>query len=118
MVKRLAKTFNCPVELALGILDGKWKSVILAYLKESDLRYGEMRAKLPKLSDKVLSERLRDLEARGLVRRKIVRAKRNYPVYQLTEFGNSLGPVLTALYAWGERAAPTLGVRVEVPRRR
>jgi DNA-binding HxlR family transcriptional regulator len=112
MVKKLPTTFGCPVELALEVLAGKWKSVILARLKQGALRYGELRSLVPKLSDKVLTERLRDLEERGLIFRKKIPGVRSHPVYALTERGDSLRPVLEALYAWGEIAAPTLGVKV------
>jgi DNA-binding HxlR family transcriptional regulator len=63
MRKRLPARFGCPVELTLEIRAGKWKPVILAHLKDGALRYGELRACVPRLSDKVLSERLRDLRA-------------------------------------------------------
>jgi DNA-binding HxlR family transcriptional regulator len=113
MRKRLSARFGCPVELTLEILAGKWKPVILAHLKDGALRYGELRARVPRLSDKVLSERLRDLEEQGLVHR--TRADgAAHPVYRLTERGNSLRPVLEQLYAWGETAAPTLGVTIDL----
>jgi DNA-binding HxlR family transcriptional regulator len=116
MRKRLPSRFGCPVELTLEVLAGKWKPVILAYLKEGALRYGELRARVPRLSDKVLSERLRDLEEQGLVHRTPAEGGPHF-VYQLTERGNSLRPVLDQLYAWGERAAPTLGVTIDLPLR-
>jgi DNA-binding HxlR family transcriptional regulator len=117
MAKRLAKTFNCPVELALEVLDGKWKSVILAHLKEGALRYGELRTRVPRLSDKMLTARLRDLEEMGLVRHRASGSNQRHPVYELTERGNSLRPILEALFAWGERAAPELGVKIRLPLR-
>ena len=119
MLKRLPATFGCPVELTLEVLGGKWKPVILAHLKDGAPRYGELRARIPNLSDKVLTERLRDLEDRGLVARQSTRGaarrgERRQVVYRLTKRGNSLRPVLTALYAWGEDAAPDLGVTVKL----
>ncbi len=122
MLKRLPTTFGCPVELTLEVLGGKWKPVILAHLKDGALRYGELRARIPNLSDKVLTERLRDLEDRGLVARQSMAATRGVArrgdrpqvVYRLTKRGNSLRPVLTALYAWGEDAAPDMGVTVKL----
>ncbi len=123
MLKRLPATFGCPVELTLEVLGGKWKPVILAHLKDGALRYGELRARIPNLSDKVLTERLRDLEDRGLVARQSTgsatrgaarRGERPQVVYRLTKRGHSLRPILTALYAWGEDAAPDLGVTVKL----
>lgn len=69
VIKTLKRSYGCATEFAVEILGGKWKTVILALLKEQDLRYGELRAALPALSDKVLTERLRELEALGLVER-------------------------------------------------
>ncbi len=114
MLNRLPKTVSCPVELALDILSGKWKSVLLAHLKDGSLRYSELRLRIPSLSDKILTERLRDLEQRGLVSRRKIAGPPSHWVYELTESGQSLRPVLEALYAWGETAAPTLGVKIEM----
>jgi DNA-binding HxlR family transcriptional regulator len=114
MLNRLPRTVSCPVELALDILSGKWKSVLLAHLKDGSLRYNELRIRIPRLSDKILTERLRDLEQRRLVRRRKIAGAPPHWVYELTESGQSLRPVLEALYAWGETAAPALGVKIEM----
>jgi len=114
LVNRLPKTVSCPVELALEVLAGKWKSVLLAHLKEGPLRFGELRMRIPRLSDKILTERLRDLEQRGLVTRRRTTGRPPRLVYELTPSGQSLRPVLEALYAWGEMAAPALGVKIEM----
>jgi DNA-binding HxlR family transcriptional regulator len=113
IVKRLQKTFGCPVELSLDVLGGKWKPVIMARLKEKPLRYGELRQLIPALSDKVLTERLRDLELRGLVRRDNASAGGKETVYRLTALGETLRPLLDALYAWGEGAAAELDVKFD-----
>ena len=62
MTRPLATRFNCPTEFALTVLGGKWKTIILAYLSERPCHYGELRQLLPGLSDKVLTERLKDLQ--------------------------------------------------------
>src|SRR5262245_5945342 len=115
MLNRLPKTVSCPVELALDILSGKWKSVLLAHLKDGSLRYRELRLRIPRLSDKILTERLRDLEQRGLVKRRKIAGPPSHWVYELTESGQSLRPVLEALYAWGETVASVLGVKIQMP---
>lgn len=109
-MNRLPKTLGCPVELSLQILGGKWKPVILARLKEQPLRYGALRQLIPALSDKVLTERLRDLEAQGLITRGKADGKAGETLYQLTPRGETLRPILDALYAWGEGAAAEFGV--------
>ena len=67
-MKRFKKQYGCPVELAIDVLNGKWKTVILARLKEGPHRYGELRARIFGMSDKVLTERLRDLEQLGFIK--------------------------------------------------
>jgi DNA-binding HxlR family transcriptional regulator len=107
-MKRLPRSVDCPVELSLELLRGKWKPVILARLKDQPLRYGDLRRLIPRLSDKVLTERLSDLQAQGL----IVREENGAGVgfYRLTEQGHTLRPILQCLYDWGEKRAAELEV--------
>lgn len=104
----MKQTFTCPVELALDVLGGKWRAVILAHIKEGALRYADLQRRIPRMSDKMLTQRLRELVESGLVARKA-------GAYQLTARGKRARTVLTALHAWGESLAPELGVRVEQP---
>ncbi len=115
MSRPLAKRFNCPTEFALAVLGGKWKTIILAYLSERPCRYAELRQLLPGLSDKVLSERLQDLQRAGLVERARHTESRSRPAYALTARGRTLTPVLTDLYQWGSRNAAVFGVHVGNP---
>ena len=105
-MKRLRAHYSCPVELSLEFVGGKWKTVILAWVKEAPRRYGELRALMPGISDKVLTERLKDLDALGLVIKKA-------GVYSLSARGDSLRPILDALYAWGDAAARELPVTID-----
>lgn len=102
-MNRLRKHYGCPVELAIELLGGKWKPVILAWLKESPMRYGELRRVIPALSDKVLTERLRDLREQGWV--EVVDGR-----YRLTRRAESARPLLQALYDWGETVAVGMDV--------
>lgn len=112
--KRLPTYFHCPTEFTLAVLGGKWKTVILSYLKERPCRYAELRRLVPRLSDKVLSERLRDLTRSGLVARGEPAGTRTYS-YCLTEKGRSLSELLQHLYAWGVKNSGSFGVRVGAP---
>lgn len=104
------RLFGCPVEFALSLIGGKWKTILIARLKQGPLRYGELRRMVPDLADKVLTQRLRELETDGFVQR--ISASDNGALrYALTDRGTSLSPALEALYAWGERAAQENGVR-------
>jgi DNA-binding HxlR family transcriptional regulator len=104
------KLFGCPVELALSLIGGKWKTVLIARLKQGPLRYGELRRMVPDLADKVLTQRLHELETDGFVQR-IRPSGKGPPRYALTDRGISLSPALEALYAWGQRAAREKGLR-------
>lgn len=103
--------YHCPVELALDVIGGKWRTVILAHLKERPHHYGELRRKVPGISEKMFVQRLRELQDAGLVSRTEMPPNVQY---SLTEEGRSLGPALQALYDWGvERAARTGACIVE-----
>jgi DNA-binding HxlR family transcriptional regulator len=114
MAKRLPTYFHCPTEFTLAVLDGKWKTVILCYLKERSCRYAELRKLVPRLSDKVLTERLRDLTKSGLVVRQVPAGSR-MGSYSLTEKGRSLSELLQHLYSWGLENSGSFGVRVGAP---
>jgi DNA-binding HxlR family transcriptional regulator len=122
MAASLARVYSCNVELALEILAGKWKPVILAHLKEGALRYGELRALIRaghrnRLSDKMLSQRLADLEEQGLIERR-KRGGRGAPsIYRLTSRAEGLRPALQALHDWGAAMAPEVGAMVLEPTR-
>jgi DNA-binding HxlR family transcriptional regulator len=111
-LKRLRRNYGCPVELSLDFVGGKWRTVILAWLKEAPHRYGELRKRVPGLTDKVLTQRLKELEALGLISKKPVGRRRSTHVYELTARGDSLRPVLDALYDWGSAIASDLKVRI------
>jgi DNA-binding HxlR family transcriptional regulator len=113
-LKRLRKTYGCPVELSLDLLGGKWKPVILARLKDRPLAYGELRALLPNLSDKMLTERLKELEEQGLTARETSSGNASRLRYGLTTRGETLRPVLQALYDWGEEAASQFNVQIKL----
>ena len=109
------RKYSCGVELTLEIIGGKWKPVILAHLKEGALRYGELRALIPALSDKMLTQRLKELEASGLVRRRKSGGRGARSSYELTSRALSLRAALQALNDWGEAVAGDVGAKI-VPR--
>jgi DNA-binding HxlR family transcriptional regulator len=117
MANRLAKSFNCPTEFTLQVLGGKWKTVILCYLKTGPFRYAELRKLIPNLSDKVLSQRLRELTEAGLVDRSKSEDGDRSEVYALSARGETLGRLLAELYSWGEVNAEGFGVNVGHPLR-
>ena len=106
----LQATYGCSVELTLDLIGGKWKTVILAHLKESPLRYGELRTRIAKISDKMLTQRLRELTELGFVEAHDEAGRRTY---RLTARGDSLRPALQALHDWGRAVADEHGVKLD-----
>ncbi|HVV10189.1 helix-turn-helix domain-containing protein [Amycolatopsis sp.] len=106
----MARVYYCPVELTIDVIGGRWKPVILAHLKEGVHRYGQLRAHLPAISEKMLTQQLRELEADGLVSRHAFDENPPRVEYRLTAQGKSLGPALQLLYEWGEQRAAATGV--------
>ena len=122
MSKRLARVFHCPAEFTLAVLERKWKTAILCCLVGGPRRYAELRKRLPGLSDKILSERLAELVASGLVVRGSGVAPRQagpgasrVRVYSLSALGESLGSLLQELSRWAIEHADALGARLEAP---
>jgi DNA-binding HxlR family transcriptional regulator len=98
--------------LTLDVLGGKWKTIILARLKDKAMRYGDLRRAIPVLADKVLTQRLRELEQAGLV----VRLESGTVVrYALSERGESLGAALAQMYSWGDEHGKRIGARFRTP---
>ncbi|MET7402466.1 helix-turn-helix domain-containing protein [Dactylosporangium sp. NPDC005572] len=112
----MPKRYHCPVELAIDVIGGVWRPVILAHLKEGVHRYGELRRRMPGISEKMLVQRLRELEADGLVARADLGTVPPHVEYRLTEEGATLAPVLQALYDWGRGRAARTGTPVAAPR--
>lgn len=93
----------CPVEATLDMIGGKWKGVILFRLGEGTKRFGELRKLLPKVSQRTLTQALRELEADGLVARKVYAEVPPRVEYRLTPLGRTLKPLLVRLKDWGAR---------------
>lgn len=118
MTKKVNHKFSCPTEFTLDVLGGKWKTVILCYLKYKPLGYADLRRLVPGLSDKILSERLRELTAKGLILKMQAQSRPATWVYTLSERGRSLGDLLGGLYKWGLGHASEFGVTVDEPLKR
>jgi DNA-binding HxlR family transcriptional regulator len=87
----------------MGYIGGKWKTVILFYLIEGPLRYSELRRKMEGVTERTLSLQLQKLEEDKVIRRKVYTSKPPLKVeYSLTEFGQTLIPVLEAIANWGD----------------
>ena len=92
----------CPVETTLTLIGDKWKVLILRDLLPGTKRFGELKKSIGKVSQKVLTAQLRDMEQNGLVHRKVYPEVPPRVEYSLTPLGKSLKPILDALQTWGE----------------
>lgn len=93
---------GCAVEATLRLIDGKWKGVILYHLLEGTLRFNEIRRRLTSVTQRMLTTQLREMEADGLIARKVYAEVPPRVEYSLTERGRSLEPVISALKTWGD----------------
>ena len=105
--------FNCPVEATLSLIGGKYKPLILWHLVGQPLHYMELQRKIPGATPKMLSQHLHELEGCGMVHREVIPEKPPKTVYSLTAFGESIIPVLDALWQWG--ANYLVGLDVQQP---
>ena len=107
--QRLDCSPGCAVEATLQFIDGKWKGVILWHLLAATLRFNQLRRLLPSVTQRMLTNQLRELEQDGLVARRIYAQIPPKVEYSLTERGRTLEPVLLALKAWGDAYAKVAG---------
>ncbi|MBF0597090.1 winged helix-turn-helix transcriptional regulator [Faecalibacter rhinopitheci] len=109
----IGKTYPCAISLAMDMIGGKWKTVILAHLIDEAKRYNELRKELPDVTERTLSIQLKQLEADGLVYREVYGNKPPLKViYGLTEMGKSFIPVLNILMDWGNQVVKEFNVEL------
>ena len=92
----------CPVETTLTLISDKWKVLILRDLMNGTLRFGELKKSIGHVTQKVLTAHLRQMEASGLLTRKVYAEVPPRVEYSLTPLGRSLKPILDSMWAWGE----------------
>ena len=91
----------CPVELTVGLIGDKWKILIIKDLLTGTKRFGELKKSLNNITQKVLTNKLREMEASGLVKRKVYPEVPPRVEYSLTDTGLSLKPILDSMVEWG-----------------
>ncbi|HBG7379407.1 helix-turn-helix transcriptional regulator [Clostridioides difficile] len=100
-MKKCLDNYSCPIEATLALIGGKYKTLILWHLKDTILRFNELKKLIPKATSKMLTQQLRELESDGLIIRVV------YPVvppkveYSLSDFGKSIIPILDSMCDWG-----------------
>jgi DNA-binding HxlR family transcriptional regulator len=104
-----AKTYNCPVEAAIDVIGGKWKALILWWLHQRTWRFAELRRQIPGITEKMLTQQLRELEADGIVDRTVYPTVPPKVEYSLTDYGRSLKRALQAICDWGKHHMERIG---------
>lgn len=116
MRKQRHETYgNCPVEAALDIIGGKWKAILLFRILEETRRFGELKKLIPSMTQRMLTNQLRELEQDGLISRKVYAQVPPKVEYSITDFGASLEPVLQELRTWAEK---NKGITLKIQKKR
>ena len=98
-----SESVHCPVESTLALIGGKYKALILWKLVGKTRRFSELQRQIPAATAKMLTQQLRELERDGLVKREVFPVVPPHVEYSLTAAGESIRPVLIAMYEWGEK---------------
>ena len=109
----MKQPYACGLDAAVDIIGGKWKARILWQLHVEHLRFGELRRHVAGISEKMLIQQLRELEADGIVHREVYREVPPRVEYSLTEFGASLNEALIPLGDWGHENMKRIEARRE-----
>jgi DNA-binding HxlR family transcriptional regulator len=94
---------DCPIRTTLDVIDSKWKPLILFYLTDGPKRFSDLKRSIPDVTQKMLTDRLRELEKDGIVHREVYPQVPPKVEYSLTAYGKTLKPVLKAMCAWGTK---------------
>ena len=114
VVNMNGKTLHCAMDISMDYVGGKWKTVVLWYLKKGKKRFGELNRLIPQITEKMLSIQLKQLEKSGIVFRQAYPEVPMRVEYGLTPLGESLIPVLDAIAKWGRMMSESKGKIVEV----
>jgi len=101
--EKIEKKSSCPAETTLKAISGRWKLLILRELFQGIKRFGELQRALHGITQKMLTEQLRELEADGIVHREVYPQIPPKVEYSLTELGQSLKPIIETMHEWGEK---------------
>lgn len=105
--------FHCPMDLTMFYIGGKWKTVVLWYLVEKKRRFSELTKLIPGITEKSLSLQLKQLERDGFICKIAFAESPPRVVYELTEEGKTLIPVIRAMSAWGVAKGNKVTIRFE-----
>ena len=102
MSKSIDLESDCPMNLTINILSGKWKLAILWHLSRGTIRFNELQRLLANITQKTLTMQLRELERDGIIYREVYPESPPRVEYGLTNIGESMQPILSAMCEWGK----------------
>lgn len=102
--------YGCPVEATTSVIGGRWKGVILFHLVGGTRRFNQLRRMIPSVTQRMLTLQLRELEADGVVHRKVYAEVPPRVEYSLTDFGRTLESIILSMHEWGEAYVERLRV--------
>ena len=104
--------YHCPVEATLDVIGGKWKVVILFHLTHDGThRFAELRRKISGVSERMLTQQLRELEDDGIVHREVYAEVPPKVEYSLTDYGETLRPITQVMCEWGKKHIKRLSAK-------
>jgi DNA-binding HxlR family transcriptional regulator len=110
--------FHCAMDVTMKYIGGKWKTVVLWYLRKDKKRFSELRRLIPNITEKMLSLQLKNLEKDGIVGRQLYAEVPPKVEYFLTDFGKSLIPALEEIARWGRNLAESKGKVIDKERKK
>jgi DNA-binding HxlR family transcriptional regulator len=100
--KKKSENFDCFVTETVNLISGKWKPFILwSVMDKGVVRFGELRKRLPDVTEKMLAQQLKELQKDGFLSRKVFRSVPPRVEYRLTDYGESFRPVINSIHEWG-----------------
>lgn len=114
MSKIQNKTYKCGMELTMDVIGGKWKTVVLWHLRSKTLRFSQLKKRLDGITQKMLTQQLRELEEDGLINRTVYAQVPPKVEYKLTDYGKKIIPVLYCIYSWGIDYAKSFGLSLDI----
>lgn len=109
----LQKSYNCSLELTMDLIGGKWKLIILWHLLQGPIRFNELRRLLPGITQKMLTNQLRELEEKEIIHREVYPQVPPKVEYSLTEYGFQLEPLLKSMCDWSHHYAKNHDIHIK-----
>jgi DNA-binding HxlR family transcriptional regulator len=113
LIRLDGETFHCALDVTMRFIGGKWKTVVLWYLRKGPMRFSEISKRIPQITEKMLSLQLKELERDGIISRTVYAQVPPRVEYSFTEKGSSLIPVVEALAGWGREKSRAEGEIIE-----